>query len=97
MRNSLCLFKVLPNELVSNILAMLGYRDLASCMKVRGPSVSSFLNGYRDSRRLPLWVLTGVQAHARSDWHFLFTAVPPRTGKIRYGGRPSEHNVDFGA
>jgi hypothetical protein len=38
MRNSLCLFKVLPNELVSIILAMLGYRDLASCMKVRGLS-----------------------------------------------------------
>lgn len=30
------LLQVLPNELVSIILAMLGYRDLASCMQVRG-------------------------------------------------------------
>lgn len=33
-RNSL--FQVFPNELVSTILAMLEYRDLVSCMRVRG-------------------------------------------------------------
>ena len=96
MRNSLSLFQVFPNELVYNILAMLGYRDLASCMQVRG--LSFFLPEWLP-RLTPFTALglTGVQAHARSDWHPLFTAVPPRIGKIRYGGRPSEHNVNFGA
>jgi hypothetical protein len=35
------LFQVFPNELVSTILAMLEYRDLASCMRVRGMSFLS--------------------------------------------------------
>jgi hypothetical protein len=58
-RNSL--FQVFPNELVSTILAMLEYRDLVSCMQVRGVPFVRFL-----LRIIPLPVLTlaGVQTHA---------------------------------
>jgi hypothetical protein len=43
-RNVLNLFQVFPNELVSTILAMLEYRDLVSCMRVRGLSFLSSIS-----------------------------------------------------
>lgn len=90
-RNSL--LQVLPNELVSNILVKLEYRDLASCIRVRGLFFFLVPMIHATPAVRPL-ALAGVQMHARSDRQFLFTAIPPRIGKIWYEGCPYEHNVN---
>ncbi len=41
-RPTINLLKLLPNELIANILAMLHHRDLASCSRVQLPSFLSY-------------------------------------------------------
>jgi hypothetical protein len=38
------ILELLPSELIAEILAMLDYRDLVSCMQVRRPSTFFFRN-----------------------------------------------------
>jgi hypothetical protein len=49
------ILELLPSELIAEILAMLDYRDLVSCMQVRH-SISFLLSefGSRSSIRVPL-------------------------------------------
>ena len=49
------ILELLPSELIAKILAMLDYRDLASCTQVRLPSLLSELVP-RSSIRVPLIV-----------------------------------------
>jgi hypothetical protein len=91
------ILELLPSELIAEILAMLDYRDLVSCMQVRSFLLSEF--GPRSSicgpaHCMPRWHLAGVQAHFRSNRQILFTAISPRIRKGMYGRWPSERNVN---
>jgi hypothetical protein len=80
---------LLPNELIAKILAMLDYRDLASCLQVRHLS-SSVLRIVAQSE----FRSAGVQTRFRSDWQFHFTAISPRIGKSLHGRWSSEWDVN---
>jgi hypothetical protein len=77
------LLEILPNELITNILAILHHRDLASCTQVR----LSYLTV------MASLVRTGVQTRGRDYPKVCFTPISPRTRKMRYGRWPSEHSV----
>jgi hypothetical protein len=64
MRNSI--LELLPSELIAEILAMLDYRDLVSCMQVRRPSPVFFQNPALASQPVscsPHAASAGVQEH----------------------------------
>jgi hypothetical protein len=91
------ILELLPSELIAEILAMLDYRDLVSCMQVRRPFPLFFRNSALAAQSVSCSLhvtLAGVQAHFRSNRQILFTAISPRIRKGMHGRWPFERNVN---
>lgn len=74
------ILEILPSELIAEILAMLDYRDLVSCMQVRRPSPFFFQNSALATQFMSCSLratLAGVPAHLRSNRQIFFTAISP--------------------